>query len=319
MSNRSNDHGRAYEFACLTILFEEISKIRPATIDKDNSYFAAEKAWNTLTEAEKVLYRISALAGVNTIFELEPLILDDGDDKLELKIQSDDKGEEGDVRDVLIIRRGIQWEIGLSVKHNHFAVKHSRLSDRIDFGRKWYGIPCSSDYWNDVNSIFDYLEREKQSETNWRDLPNKEDDVYVPLLNAFKAELERQNDLHGDELPKRMVEYLLGKFDFYKVIGIDNQRTTRIQSYNLRGTLNRDGQNRKRSIALPIAVLPTRIVSIEYKPNSKNTLEVYFDNGWQFSFRIHNASTKVEKSLKFDIQIIGMPAAIITLDRTWDR
>nr|WP_322597221.1 HaeIII family restriction endonuclease [Mergibacter septicus] len=81
----------------------------------------------------KKLYKISALAGVNTIFELEPLILDDGSDELELKIQSDDKGEKGDVRDVLIIRRGIEWEIGLSVKHNHFAVKHSRLSKKLDF------------------------------------------------------------------------------------------------------------------------------------------------------------------------------------------
>ncbi len=67
------------------------------------------------------------MAGVSTILDLEPLILDDGEDDLELKIQSDDKGKEGDVRDILIIRRGIEWEIGLSVKHNHFAVKHSRL------------------------------------------------------------------------------------------------------------------------------------------------------------------------------------------------
>ena len=85
------------------------------------------------------------MAGVNTIFYLEPLILDDGDDELELKIQSDGKGKEGDVdiRDVLIIRRGIEWEIGLSVKHNYFAVKHSRMSKNLDFGRKWYGIECS--------------------------------------------------------------------------------------------------------------------------------------------------------------------------------
>ena len=46
------------------------------------------------------------------------MILDDGDDELELKIQSDDKGKKGDVRDILIIRQGIEWEIGLSVKHN---------------------------------------------------------------------------------------------------------------------------------------------------------------------------------------------------------
>lgn len=31
----------------------------------------------------------------------------------------------------------------------------------------------------------------------WSDLPNKEDDVYIPLLNAFKDELERQNHLFG--------------------------------------------------------------------------------------------------------------------------
>ena len=33
----------------------------------------------------------------------------------------------------------------------------------------------------------------------------------------------------------------------------------------------------------------TRIVSLEYKPDSKNTLELYLDGGWQFSFKIHNA------------------------------
>ena len=33
----------------------------------------------------------------------------------------------------------------------------------------------------------------------------------------------------------------------------------------------------------------TRIVSFEYKSDSKNTLELYLDRGWQFSFRIHNA------------------------------
>ena len=317
MSNKSNNQGRAYEFSCLITLFEEISKVRPAKIEENNSYFAAERAWNTLTESEKTMYKISALAGVNTIFDLEPLILDDSDDELELKIQSDDKGKEGDVRDVLIIRRGIEWEIGLSVKHNHFAVKHSRLSKNLDFGKKWYGINCSKQYWRDIKPVFDYLDCEKQKGSKWSDLPNKEHDVYVPLLNAFKGELERQSLLFGRDIPKLMVEYLLGKFDFYKVIGIDSKKIIQIQSYNLRGTLNRQGNMRKRSIELPITTLPTRIISIGYKPDSKNTLELYLDGGWQFSFRIHNASTKVESSLKFDIQIIGMPTTIVSIDRRW--
>lgn len=100
-----------------------------------------------------------------------------------------------------------------------------------------------------------------------------------------------------------MIEYLLGESDFYKVIEIDSKRITQIQSYNLRGILNKQGNSRKRSIELLISALPTRIISLEYKPGSKNTLELYLDGGWQFSFRIHNASTKVEPSLKFDIQL----------------
>ena len=317
MSKKSNNQGRAYEFSYLISLYEEISKVRSVKIETNSSYYAAERAWNTLSESEKTMYKISSLTGVNTLFELEPLILDDGKDELELKIQSDDNGEKGDVRDVLIIRRGIEWEIGLSVKHNHFAVKHSRLSKKIDFGKKWYGIACSDQYWLDIKPIFNYLDEEKKKGTKWRDLLSKEDDVYVPLLNAFKEELERQNLLFNKDIPRLMVEYLLGEFDFYKVIGIDNKKITRIQSFNLRGTLNKQGKNRKRNIELPISSLPTRIVSLEYKPGSKNTLELYLDGGWQFSFRIHNASTKVEPSLKFDIQIIGMPVTIISIDCKW--
>ncbi|TKW64616.1 MAG: HaeIII family restriction endonuclease [Gemella sp.] len=319
MSKKSNNQGRAYEFSYLISLYEEISKVRSVKIETNSSYYAAERAWNTLSESEKTMYKMSSLTGVNTLFELEPLILDDGKDELELKIQSDDNGEKGDVRDVLIIRRGIEWEIGLSVKHNHFAVKHSRLSKKIDFGKKWYGISCSDQYWLDIKPIFDYLDEEKKKGTKWRDLLSKEDDVYVPLLNAFKEELERQNLLFNKEIPRLMVEYLLGEFDFYKVIGIDNKEITRIQSFNLRGTLNKQGKNRKRNIELPISSLPTRIVSLDYKPGSKNTLELYLDGGWQFSFRIHNASTKVEPSLKFDIQIIGMPVTIISIDCKWER
>ncbi len=218
MSNRSNNYGRAYEFSCLIVLFEEISKVRPVKIEENSSYFAAKRAWDTLLDSEKAMYKVSALAGVNVLFELEPLILDDGNDELELKMQSDDKGKAGDVRDILIIRRGIEWEIGLSVKHNHFAVKHSRLSKNLDFGKKWYGVNCSEQYWEDIKEIFDYLETEKQRGAKWSDLSNKEDDVYMPLLNAFKSELERQNNLFAREIPKLMVEYLLVNLIFIKLL-----------------------------------------------------------------------------------------------------
>lgn len=141
--------------------------------------------------------------------------------------------------------------------------------------------------------------------------------MYIPLLEAFINELKRVNKTYSN-LPQRLVEYLLGEFDFYKVISIDNKRVTQIETFNLRGTLNQPSKYKKPSIIIPIAKLPSRIVSLDFKPQSTNTVELYLDEGWQFSFRIHNASTYVENSLKFDIQIIGMPASIISIQSKWN-
>lgn len=265
MSDKSNNQGRAYEFVCLLSLGEEIGKFRPVNIVQNSSYLAAEYAWNTLSPEMKNIYKVSSYTAVIQIFELEPRIMEKGGDVLELRIQSDTKGKEGDVRDILIVRHNIQWEIGLSLKHNHFAVKHSRLSQKLDFGAKWYGIPCSQKYWEDVRPVFTYLVQEKNKNTLFDNLPDKENDVYIPLLQAFIAEINLQNQTHPD-IPSRLVEYLLGKHDFYKVISIDKQRTTQIQSYNLHGTLNRNGTYRKASMEIPIASLPTRIVSLDFVP-----------------------------------------------------
>lgn len=316
MSSKSNDQGRAYEFICLFVLEKEIKKIRPVTVDKNSSYFAAERAWSTLTNAEQLTYENSASAAVSTIFDLEPKIVEDGEDIISLLIQTDKHGEAGDVRDILIIRSNIEWEIGLSIKHNHFAVKHSRLCSTLNFGKSWYDIPCSNKYWSDIKDVFDYLTKEQYKKTKFSELPNKDRDVYIPLLNAFIDEIKRQNSI-CPELPQRLVEYLLGKYDFYKVIGIDNERIMRIQGYNLHGSLNQNGLSKKATITVPIVSLPKRIIALQRVPNKTNTVELCLDGGWQFSFRIHNAATLVEPSLKFDIQIIGMPTAILTLNCKW--
>lgn len=42
------------------------------------------------------------------------------------------------------------------------------------------------------------------------------------------------------------------------------------------------------------------------------------NNGWQFSFRIHNTEHAVKPSLKFDVQIEGMPATIMSIHRKWN-
>ena len=317
MSNRSDILGRGFEYVFITELKKSVEKTRPVEILDTPEYENVKEKWNSCNSEEKDNLKYSAIAGIEELYSLEPLILNDGKDLLELSIQPDSAGEEGDVRDVLLIRRGISWEIGVSLKHNHEAVKHSRLSRSLDFANSWFQEPCTPQFWKDVASVFEYTERQRQLNKTWNDLGNdKIKKVYLPLLNAFVDEVNRQYAAHGTEIPKKMVEYLLGKYDFYKVIGKDSTGETLVEVFNMNGTLNKYKQTKPRVI-LPVAILPKRIVHIGIIPGSTNKVEIILDKGWAFTFRIHNASTKVENSVKFDIQLEGKPAAVQVFQRRW--
>lgn len=119
-------------------------------------------------------------------------------------------------------------------------------------------------------------------------------------------------------MPRKMIEYLIGIEDYYKVVSKDSKRLTMIHTFNMHDTLNKPAKNKVSAITVPIVKLPTRLVALEFKPGSDNTVEMYLDNGWQLSFRIHNASTKVEPSLKFDVQFVSMPMEVLNIECRWN-
>lgn len=316
MSSRSNNNGRAFEYACLKALENLIGEHQQVRINTNEGYEAANIAWHTLNSEEKELYELSATAGIKNVLEFEPIVFEEDESEVELKIQIDTNGIAGDVRDVLIIRNEINWEIGISAKHNHDAVKHSRLSHVLDFGESWFSSPCTQDYWNDISPIFDDLKIRKSRNEMWRDLESKDDEVYVPILNAFINEIKRKSEI-DNEIVKEMVRYMIGRVDFYKLISMDKKRIAKVETVNIHGTLNNRSISDRTPIEIPIVELPTRLVEIGFKPNSKNTVEMYLDNGWQFSFRLHNASSKIEPSLKFDIKMVGRPVSILVFENIW--
>ena len=210
-----------------------------------------------------------------------------------IRLQPDEAGARGDVRDIVVeVGSGT---VGLSAKTKHHAVKHSRLSHRIDFGQKWAGHPVSQDYWEGVLPIFNQLEDMRRRNLEFNQIVNKEQTVYLPVLTAFEDEFNRLCDNHGQMFIKNIFQYLIGRHDFYKVI--HEHREVLVQSFNVGGSLS---WGRRWTI-------PSRIDQIRRKPGSNHTLLVTFEGGWQLSFRIHNARKKVEPSLKFDIQFTGMP------------
>ena len=120
------------------------------------------------------------------------------------------------------------------------------------------------------------------------------------------------------KMSQKMVEYLIGVKDYYKVVSKDNKRLTLIHTFNMHNTLNKPSKTKISAITVPVVELPTRLVALEFKPDSDNTVEMYLDNGWQLSFRIHSAKSTVEPSLKFDVQFIGMPVSILTIECKWN-
>ena len=218
------------------------------------------------------------------------------DDRIEQKVcsvrlQSDQAGAKGDVRDIII--QTPSGDIGISAKNRHFGVKNPRLSDSIDFGQKWLGYSVSQHYWDTVLPIFQELRDMSKSGQLWADVPDKEERFYVPLLRAFNVELQHIYINHKESTARKLLHYLLGHYDFYKVA--KNNGTAIVQSFNIRG-----GLKWGKKLALP--------TTIEQHRGITRTTTLYsFDKGWQITFRIHSAERKVTPSLKFDVQLTGLP------------
>lgn len=313
MGTASNDQGRAYEYAWISMLEEEVGKHRPVRVENNSSLDANRRAWEHMTSEVQKKYLTSAKSAVYCVTYLEPFTVEKSEEELILSFQADEAGTRGDVRDIVIQSNSKGWNTGLSIKHNHEAIKHSRLSRNLDFGFKWFGLSCSDEYWAAVAPIFDQLEQEKEKGTKWSDISNKDIDVYVPLLKAFIDEINRAYE-KDNNVPRKMIEYLIGVCDYHKIVSNDAKKKTTVSSFNLHGTL---GQGLKEGSELPLITLPTKLISLDFKENSTNTVEMILDQGWELSFRIHNASSRVEPSLKFDIQFITMPGSIKNYECEW--
>ncbi len=306
-------NGKAFEYALAVqyscYLTEKGVKLN---LVKNTAYEDAKKYYDASTFADRRRYDYCAALTIDTIVRIEPGLTTIGksNDGLHIYLNQDNAGESGDVRDVVFQRMKPNWEIGFSAKNNNDAVKHSRLSKVLDFGKSWFNVPCSTKYWEEIEPIFNYLGEKKG--LTWNDLnEEKVSKVYVPLLNAFRKELIHINK-NNESIPQKLIRYLLGKYAFYKIIKDDSHNLVVVKAFNLEGELNQNYCGVKPRFQTPKLNLPTRIVEFKMKDNSNNTLNMILDGGWEISFRIHNASTEVEQSLKFDVKLLGNPPVLFT-------
>lgn len=318
-------NGKAFEYACVLAVYEELHELQSIVVENSPQLLTAKNLYEQADLVLKSYLDAAARAAVRIIKRLEPQLWNpNGNEPLYLSIQADAEGIKGDVRDVLCLRKQNGWEIGFSCKHNHHAVKHSRLSDSIDFGKEWFGIPCSKQYFDEVVPLFSELRQMRdESKANgkpmlWSELSNKWERYYMPILRSFMDELKRIDEAKKGVIPEALIRYLLGRYDFYKIITDDNNHTTRVEAINISGTLNRVSGKEKAITKVAPLKMPTQFYHIDFKKDSQNTIEVVCDEGWQISMRIHSASSKIEPSLKFDVNLISVPSSVHAQIEPWD-
>lgn len=177
------------------------------------------------------------------------------------------------------------------------------MSDNLDFVKSW-GLDhagCSDVYWDVIKPIFEELRkirRDSGRKALWAKVDDKPERFYWPILDAWSDEIKRICDVSDSKAQfvcKEMIAYLIGRNDFYKII-CRGSASADIQAFNFNG-----------SLATTKTKFPTFINAINNKNGGVFSKTIVFNRGYSINFRIHNASSRVEPSLKFDIKAIGLP------------
>ncbi len=282
--------GKAFEYALAKRLAFELG----VSIANNKPRINAEKHYDSLPAAERGERDAAAKAAIEFLMRWDDRLSSGNVDLIMMQV--DQSAVNGDVRDIIISTH--DGEIGISAKNRSRTIRNSRISPTIDFGRDWFGKPCSYAYFAEIREVFEILDGYESSHMFWRAVPHKWEKVYVPLLIAFMKETQRIFDTGNNAIARRMMRYMLGVYDYYKVYKENGEVS--LEPFNLGGTL-RWGQRIK---------MPTRLIEISMKPKSKTTVLMFLDQGWQLSFRLHSAESLVMKSLKFDVLIVGQPPSI---------
>jgi hypothetical protein len=293
------DNGKAFEYAVAVALSESLN----VPVTDTPEFRNCEASFNRVSSELKIRFPKAAKLAVDHITGKESQKLSQIAPQ-RISVAGDSEGQKGDVRDVII--KGTHGEIGISCKTNHDAFKHSRLSHRIDFVKSW-GLDeagCSKEYWDKVRPLFAELGQIREDSAKralWSDQLNVPDRFYWPVLDAFEAEILRLTGAEAEnasEVSKKLVSYIIGNQDFYKVICRPEQ--VEIQGFNLNGTLS-----------VPKTKFPDHVLGIDRLNGGQYSKTVRFNRGYTFNFRIHSASSRVEPSLKFDVKAIALPPSEI--------
>ena len=266
--------------------------------DEEAQYFY--NLWEETDEEKELAYRQAAPA-IERIASHEPYIFKTGGEPLCIRLNYlDRKLERDSFGEILLERPDLDWRFSISVKNDARILSALPVADREldmdkdeirnsfngidDFGDRIFGVPCSNEYFDDMNDIL--LNIAPRDSENWAELIKDEKFIYgsliTPMLEAMGREFPRIFNSHP-EAGRKLFDYFYGKIDYYFIKPIAELEVTRIGCVNARGGLGRMPNNTNLMIpktGFPSKLLEVRLATGKYGEVSRDTLQLNFDGGW---------------------------------------
>ncbi len=286
--------------------FEEILKANdiPYEIFDDEAYRNYMSKWEE--SDQKDLMMRQARPAVRRIAHKEPFIFETKGSPLVFKFNDQNRKMKDSFGEMLMERADIDWRIAFSLKNSANIIATAVLADRDrttgtdrtvtvyneidDFGDRIFGVPCSNDYFNDINAILERIDSHDRD--TWAEKLQDDEFAYsqliTPMLSAIGREIPRICKDHP-EAPQKFIDFFYGKIDYYYFNPIEALGLTRIGAVNAHGGLGCIPNNKNHytpTVEDPDTLLDVRFANGPYGELSKDTIQFTFNGGWALCLKI---------------------------------
>ena len=283
----------------------------PFGVENSEAYKSYLWVWDRSDQKQLALRQ--AEPAIQRIISKEPYVFKTGGDPLFIRVNDQTRELAKDsFGEILLERPDLDWRFSISVKNDAQVLSSMTVADREtdrtmdkvasivneidDFGDRIFGVPCSNDYFNDMNEILMKVNTTK-SATWSKKLTDEKfayDNLITPMLMAVAAEIPRICKDHP-EAPKKLLDYFYGTIDYYFINPIEELEVTRIGAVNVHGGLGCIPNNHNHYTPVvepPTQLLDVRFATGKFREISKDTIQLSFDGGWAVCIKIGTSFTE---------------------------
>ena len=199
-----------------------------------------------------------------------------------------------------IVLQSKSKKINFSIKHNNDSIKHNRPFSLISNGLGFQKNSVEDiDHRKRLMHVCDQFRKNFPSATKFSDLTMKaKEDLYYQLMNECRNSLLKYNKF--PDAVESLFNFIMGK-DYIKI---------KVETFRKKNNFKILYEDFRDEAIKPKSFVVTKTWKGERKGNACASwnFEIVFDNGYKFTHRIHNGSSRISQkyntqlAMKFDVK-----------------